>query len=63
MANSRAVDDAKRRAWSPQRMRQLLEEAVRFEEKAWDEDDGLSGGDLVEWFGEWRQRVKQELSQ
>jgi hypothetical protein len=41
--------------------RALLERAV----DAWpqfDSDDGVNGGDLVEWFGRWRDEVKDALA-
>ncbi len=43
-----------------EQIRQLLQDAI----DAWpqfDADEPVNGGDLVEWFGEWRQQVKKEL--
>lgn len=39
----------------------LLVEALRYEAEAFDDDTEVNGGDLVEWFAEWRQRVKAAL--
>jgi hypothetical protein len=43
----------------------LLEEAIAYEANAWDApiEDGeqVNGADLVDFFGEWRQRVKKAL--
>ncbi len=36
----------------------LLTEALAYEADCWGEDDEIDGGDLVEWFAEWRQRAK-----
>lgn len=43
-------------------MRKLLREALSFERKAFDTDDEVNGGDLVEWFAEWRERVTATLT-
>lgn len=37
----------------------LLDEAVNFEAEAFDEDQEISGADLVEWFAEWRCRARR----
>lgn len=39
----------------------LLDEALSYERAAWGTDEEINGGDLVDWFGEWRERVKAEL--
>jgi hypothetical protein len=35
----------------------LLQEAVDYEGDVWRMDEDINGGDLVEWFGDWRVRV------
>ncbi len=44
-------------------MRRLLNEALAFEAKAFDDDEPVSGADLVQWFAEWRGRVRTQLTQ
>lgn len=39
----------------------LLREAINYEYKAFEEDTEVDGCDLVEWFDEWRTRVKEAL--
>ena len=44
----------------PEHMLRLLRIAI----ESWpqfDTDASVNGGDLVEWFGEWRQQVKEAL--
>lgn len=44
----------------PERIQELLEDAL----KSWpqfDTDEPVNGGDLVEWFSEWRRQVKEAL--
>jgi hypothetical protein len=36
----------------------ILHEAVNFEAKAFDDDQNISGADLIEWFAEWRRRAR-----
>lgn len=36
-------------------MLELLRQAVTYENKAFGEDEDISGADLVEWFAEWRE--------
>jgi len=36
----------------------LLLQALDYEREAWDEDEQIEGGDLVEFFGEWRRRAE-----
>jgi hypothetical protein len=43
-------------------MEKLLKEAVNAWPQFDTEDDEISGADLVEWFAEWRERVKIELA-
>ena len=43
-----------------EQMQRLLQVAI----DAWpqfDTDEPVNGGDLVDWFGEWRQQVKEAL--
>lgn len=42
--------------------RKLIEEAVRYERSAFDQDLPVNGGDLVDWFGRWRIRAMTALS-
>ena len=35
----------------------LIREAVNYEAKAFDADEGVNGADLVEWFAQWRVRA------
>jgi len=44
-------------------MKRLLDEAVAFEAEAFDEDEPVSGADLVDWFAGWRDRVRTLLTQ
>lgn len=37
----------------------LLREALDHQADVFDHEDEVNGGDLVEWFGEWRERVRQ----
>ncbi len=39
-------------------MEALLSEALAFENEAFEEDEPVDGGDMVQWFSEWRVRVK-----
>jgi hypothetical protein len=39
-------------------LRALLVEALDYEREAFETDEGVEGGDLCEWFSEWRDRVK-----
>jgi hypothetical protein len=43
-------------------MKRLLDEALAFEAEAFDEDEPVSGADLVEWFSGWRGRVRKLLT-
>ncbi|MHB0668453.1 Hypothetical protein HVPorG_03891a (plasmid) [Roseomonas mucosa] len=43
-------------------MKRLLDEAVAFEAEAFDEDEPVSGADLVDWFAGWRDRVRTLLT-
>jgi hypothetical protein len=36
----------------------ILHEAVNFEAKAFDDDQNISGSNLVEWFADWRRRAR-----
>lgn len=36
----------------------ILHEAVDFEAKAFDDDQNISGADLIEWFADWRRRAR-----
>lgn len=36
----------------------ILHEAVNFEARAFDDDQHISGADLVEWFAQWRRRAR-----
>lgn len=36
----------------------LIHEALGYEADAFDNDQALSGADLLEWFAEWRERAK-----
>jgi len=40
----------------------LLLQALDYEREAWDEDEQIEGGDLVEFFGEWRRRAEAALT-
>ncbi len=56
------MSNSERTAVSPadEQMRQLLQDAI----DAWpqfDTDEPVNGGDLVEWFGEWREQAKKQL--
>ncbi|MCR0984052.1 hypothetical protein [Roseomonas populi] len=44
-------------------MKRLLDEAVAFEAEAFDEDEPVSGADLVDWFASWRVAVRTLLKQ
>ncbi|MBI0536931.1 hypothetical protein D9599_15265 [Roseomonas sp. KE2513] len=44
-------------------MKRLLDEALAFEAGAFDEDEPVSGADLVEWFAGWRGRARKLLTQ
>ena len=44
-------------------MKRLLDEALAFEAEAFDDDEPVSGADLVEWFAGWRGRVRKLLTQ
>ena len=44
-------------------MQRLLDEVVAFEAEAFDEDEPVSGADLVQWFADWRGRVRTLLTQ
>lgn len=39
----------------------LIAEALGFEADAWTNDEDVNGGDMVEFFGEWRQRMAAAL--
>ena len=43
-------------------MKRLLDEAVAFEAEAFDEDEPVSGADHVQWFADWRLRVRTLLT-
>lgn len=47
------------------RFQELLQAAVEYEAEAFDADEGedasVNGGDLVEWFAQWRENVKDAL--
>jgi hypothetical protein len=36
----------------------ILHEAVNFKDKAFDDNQNISGADLIEWFAEWRRRAR-----
>ncbi len=41
---------------------ELIQEAIGYEALAFEADDEIDGGDLTEWFADWRQRAKAALS-
>lgn len=41
--------------------KQLLQEALAYEAKAFEEDDDVNGADLVDFFTEWRAKAKSAL--
>jgi hypothetical protein len=43
------------------RPRALLDEAVAYEAMAFDQDEPVDGGDLVEWFALWRVEARAVL--
>lgn len=43
-------------------MKRLLDQALAYEAAAFDEDEPVSGADLVEWFANWRGRVRTLLT-
>ncbi len=40
----------------------VLEEAVSYMAEEFEDDEEVDGSNLVEWFGEWRQRAKTVLA-
>ena len=44
-------------------MKRLLDDALAFEAEAFDEDEPVSGADLVDWFASWRLAVRALLTQ
>lgn len=43
-------------------LREVVEQALEYEREAWEGDEEVNGGDLVEWFGEWRARAAAALA-
>ena len=46
---------------TPSTVDDLIAEALGFEADAWTNDEDVNGGDMVEFFGEWRQRMAAAL--
>jgi hypothetical protein len=40
----------------------LLRDALAYEAEAFEDDEEINGGDLVDWFAAWRRRVRASLS-
>jgi hypothetical protein len=52
---------SRRRAAAAPPIIDLLTEAATYNEPAWETGEGVPGGDLVEWFAEWRIRARKAL--
>lgn len=44
-------------------MEDLINEAIGYERNAFENDEPIDGGDLVEWFANWRERVAAKRQQ
>lgn len=54
---------AEQAAYPTDSVEAVLQDAVNYLANAFDSDEEVDGANLVEWFGEWRQRAKLALSQ
>jgi alkanesulfonate monooxygenase SsuD/methylene tetrahydromethanopterin reductase-like flavin-dependent oxidoreductase (luciferase family) len=55
------ADRVDRMADALDEMRELLADALDYECEAFDTDSEVNGADLVEWFAEWRLRVREVI--